>query len=78
MNKDRRSRILDATSALDEAVDIIRDVIDEEQEAYDNMPEGLQGGARGESMLDAIDKMEGYIDNIENVKSVIESGVNKL
>lgn len=53
-------------------MDTIRGVIDEEQEAFDNMPEGLQNGARGDSMMEAIDNMEGFISDIEEIQAKIE------
>lgn len=41
MNRNRRERLLDAASQLNEVIDTIREVQDEEQEAFDNMPEGF-------------------------------------
>lgn len=72
MNKDRRLRLLDAASQLDEVVSAIRDIQDEEQEAFDNMPEGFQCGDRGTAMMDAVDKMEDFICLIEKLQSEIE------
>lgn len=72
MNRDRRDRLLDAASQLTEAIDTIREVQEEEQEAFFNMPEGFQSGSRGENMQIAIDKMEGFVSQIESVQSDIE------
>lgn len=72
MNKDRRLRLLDAASQLDEVLSAIRDIQDEEQEAFDNMPEGFQYGDRGTTMMDAVDKMEDFICLIEKLQSEIE------
>lgn len=58
MNRNRRERLLDAASQLNEVIDTIREVQDEEQEAFDNMPEGFQAGWRGEAMQEAIDAMD--------------------
>jgi hypothetical protein len=41
MNKDRRER-------LQTLYDLLEEIIDEEQNAFDNMPETLQGSERGE------------------------------
>ena len=41
MNKERRKRIREAMEALDTAHDILMDVFGEEQEAFDNLPEGI-------------------------------------
>lgn len=72
MNRDRRSRLLDAAALLTEAIDAIQEIQEEEQEAFDNMPEGFQCGNQGEKMLTAIDKMEGFVSQIESVQSDIE------
>lgn len=75
MNKDRRQRLSDALSSLDEAIDIISEVRDEEQEAFDNMPEGLQCSSRGEAMMEAMDHLDGFSSSIEDIKSEIEDFV---
>lgn len=76
MNRDRKERLLDAASQLTEAIDTIRDVQEEEQEAFDNMPEGFQSGSRGEKMQIAIDKMDEFIAQIESAQFDIENFVN--
>jgi len=40
---------------------------DEEQEYYDNMPEGIQGGDRGERSTSAIEAIEAAIEKLEEV-----------
>ncbi len=57
MNNQRRKTLLETVARLEElqeAISDIRDKIeairDEEQDAFDNLPEGLQGTARGEEM----------------------------
>lgn len=75
MNRNRRERLLDAASQLNEVIDTIREVQDEEQEAFDNMPEGFQVGSRGEAMQEAIDVMDGFIADVESVQSDIENFV---
>jgi hypothetical protein len=41
------------------------DVQSEEQDYLDNMPEGLQGGEKGEAAQSAIDALDEVICNIE-------------
>lgn len=72
MNKERRQRLGDALVSLDEAIDIINEVRDDEQDAYDNMPDSLQMSSRGDAMMDAIDTLDGYIVEIENIEKTIE------
>ena len=42
MNRNRRREITRAVKLVEEARGILEAVTEEEQEAYDNMPEGLQ------------------------------------
>lgn len=41
MNKDRRKQLEDVKDSLDEIIASLNDIKDEEQDAYDNMPESL-------------------------------------
>lgn len=50
MNKQRRNRIAEALELISQARDILEEVKDEEQESYENLPESLQYGERGEQM----------------------------
>lgn len=75
MNKQRRQQLYDATAALDEAIAVIQDIHAEEDEAFNNLSEGLQCSKTGDSMQEAMDKMDGFIDKIETIKSEIEEFV---
>lgn len=72
MNKDRKQALLEATSVLDEAIDLLCEVQAEEQDAYDSMPEGLQCSVRGDSMQEAIDMIDGWNSDIEKIIKQIE------
>ena len=54
MNRERRKRLQEAFDKIAEAQEILSEVRDEEQEAYENLPENFQYGERGE-------EMQGYI-----------------
>lgn len=71
MNKQRRKDLLDVAESLQEALDRLSEVRDEEQEAFDNMPESLQYGSRGGAMQ-AIDTMDEWESEIDEIKSRIE------
>jgi hypothetical protein len=45
---------------------------DEEQEYYDAMPEGLQGGEKGEKATAAIDALESAIGNVETMEQELD------
>lgn len=72
MNKERRQQLYDATSLLDDAIAIIQDVRAEEEEAFDNLNEGLQCGKTGESMQAAMEKLDDFENRIESIKGEIE------
>lgn len=72
MNKQRRQDLLDVSALLSEASDRLNEIREEEQEAFDNMPEGLQYSSRGETMQEAIDTMDEWNSAIEDIKSQIE------
>jgi uncharacterized protein YukE len=81
MNQDRRAKIEAAVEELRSAMESMQEIYltleslkDEEQEAFDNLPEGLQQADRGQSMEaiasaldDAVDTLNSALGDIENV-----------
>ena len=74
MNKARRKRIASVISTLENIIDYdliesakdeLEDILWEEQDAYDNMPENLQYSIRGEESSDAIDSLQEAVDALE-------------
>lgn len=49
-----------------DALAIIEGVRDDEQEAYDNMPEGLQCSERGEQMYEYVSTLDDAVDSIND------------
>ena len=72
MNKQRRKTLSEITSKLEECISQLQDVIDAEQESYDNLPESLQDGDKGQAMSTAIDNMEATKGSIEDAMNSIE------
>ena len=52
------------STALETVKEALQDVLNEEQEAYDNLPEGLQESDRGQQMQEYIDALEGVVDSL--------------
>lgn len=75
MNNKRRKELRKAMELLSEARGIIESVHDEEQEAYDNLPEGIQCSDRGEDMEGMICIMEDAITSLEETENMIEDDV---
>lgn len=61
MNDARRKTIKALISTLEGLEADIQAVLEEEQEYFDNMPEGLQGSERGEAAQEAIDALENAV-----------------
>lgn len=72
MNNKRRSRIDRAIDYLEPSLNIIRDILLEEQDAYDNLPENLQDSEKGSTMEDCIQNLEDALDSIEEAISYLE------
>lgn len=60
------------TGKIADARSIIETARDEEQEYYDNMPEGLQAGERGDKTQEAIDALDEACGNLEEVETYLE------
>lgn len=70
MNNVRRKAIQNIMDKLEDLMAEIEAIRDEEQEAYDNLPEGIQMSERGEAMDTAIYNLD---DAAENVQTVIDA-----
>ena len=58
MNNTRRKAIMKIAERLEELKTDFELLRDEEQEAFDNMPESIQESERGEQMQEAIDALD--------------------
>lgn len=74
MNDTRRRRINELKTQIDfaneqlkEASKKLSSILNDEQDAFDNMPEGLQSSYRGMCSEDAIDNLEDATDKLEEV-----------
>lgn len=69
MNDKRRKALTEATNFLDNAKNLIEEIKSEEEDALENMPEGLKEGDKGEkaqAAIDALDEAMGYCDDAIN------------
>ena len=76
MNRQRRAEIKRALRMMEEAHEILAECADQEDEAFDALPESIQESERGERMeecLEALDEaLETIDDLIENISTVCE------
>lgn len=72
MNRERRQEFFDVIDTLYEASDRLEDICSDEQDAYDNLSEGLQASRTGDSMLAAVDEMTAINDEIQKIAGRVE------
>lgn len=83
MNDARRKAIKATLAKFDTALlaDLATDIgmiADEEQEAFDAMPESLQDGDRGTEMQENIEKLQAALDCINNAIEAVEEAEGTL
>lgn len=76
MNKQRRKKVEGVFDQLQAMIMELEEIRDGEQDAFDNLPEGIQESERGEQMEEYISQMKSAIDDMENAKSSLEEVFN--
>ena len=71
MNKKRRTELLHISEKLGMLFNQLESIGDEEQDAYDSMPENLQGSEKGMESEEAI-------DTIDEIKDHIQDAIDRL
>lgn len=79
MNKQRREKIKQLKIQIDlietdlkKVSSELSSILSEEQDAFDNMPEGLQGSLRGMCSEDAIDSMKEASNKLDEVIELLD------
>jgi hypothetical protein len=71
MNNERRERIRKIITALEALNNHLNDILSEEQNAFDAMPEGPQASERGDKAQEAISNLEAAA--LDDIISSLES-----
>ena len=74
MNKQRRKRIEKVIEKIGEIKTEIEEIREEEQDAFDNLPESFQYSEKGETMEQHIDNL----DNAEGAAGEVEDYLNEV
>lgn len=72
MNNKRRKEISKIVSTLEDVRDRLSEVVDEEQIAFDNMPESIQGSDRGCDSEEAIGYLSDALDSVESALAYLD------
>lgn len=72
MNKQRRKWLEDVIAKIEEAQQEVQSIAEEERESYDNMPESLQDGERGQTISENADDLEGVDSDFESILDTLK------
>lgn len=72
MNKERRKRIADAIVAIGKIESLVQNILDDEQDAYDNMLEGAKSSENGIISEEAQENLDSAIEALEEAISYLE------
>ena len=72
MNKQRRKSISDIIKNIENIKMELENILYDEQDYFDNMPENLQGSIRGEQSEEAIDILTEAVDGLEEIANSLE------
>lgn len=67
MNTPRRKAIAKIADQIEELAHALSTIADDEQEAYENLPEAFQEGERGEAMSENVDNLNEAVSDLESV-----------
>ena len=70
MNNRRRKQIQNALELINQAKNILEIVKEEEQDAFDSMPENLQYSEKGEKIEENIYTLENFIDFLDDTEEL--------
>ena len=77
MNEERRKKLQQALEKLNDACAVVEEISGEEEEAFENLPEGLQKGEKGESLEAAKGYLDDAVTEIENAAANIQSAIEQ-
>ncbi|MDD4592809.1 MAG: hypothetical protein PHG06_20645 [Parabacteroides sp.] len=77
MNKRDRKELEKALELLNSASEIITMIKEQEEEKYDNLPEGIQNSERGEKFQEGIDNLDYAISDLETAVEFLNEAINQ-
>lgn len=77
MNKERRKAIEEIIDQLGTLKEQLESISEEEQQAFDNLPEPFQDSERGDAMMEAVSDMEYATSSIDDVMSTLQDIIER-
>jgi len=73
MNPQRRARIKAQADEISNIIEDLELIRDEEQQAFDNLPDGIQDCEKGENMAEAVVEIDDQISELQECKTSLEN-----
>ena len=71
MNKQDRKVLEEAINDIENAKNLVEEILDNEQSKFDNMPEGLQVSEKGQ-------KMEENISSLDDARNLLQEAIRLI
>ncbi len=75
MNNTRRKALQKIYAAIEEVKSDLENIYDEEQEAFENIPENLEGSERYEAAENAVDNLDSAFSDLDDVLNYLEEAI---
>lgn len=72
MNKARRDQLRKVIQKIEDIIKVVENILYDEQDAYDNIPDSLKESDRGNESIEAQDNIEAAIEALEQASSYLE------
>ncbi len=72
MNKERRKSVEKAAARVTDTIALLEEVQSDEQDAFDNMSEGVQESERGEESEAALDNIQEALDSLATAEGALD------
>lgn len=72
MNKTRRDQLRKVIQKVEDIIKVVENILYDEQDAYDNIPDSLKESDRGNESIEAQGNMEAAIEALEQASAYLE------
>lgn len=76
MNAKRRAKVKAAVEQIEMLIASVEDIRDEEEDAYDRMPDQLQSSQKGDAMQDGIQALENCMAELDSASGWLADVLN--